>query len=742
MAANHSDNCDETAEDNPPPLVDRDFEDDSSVESCTENRHNNREPNSLITKNNNNNTTEVIIDTTHKEKVVTETIESNTEDDDSESDTTTVSRDSHQERPNPSGNHAPKLDEEESRSYGGNLKADKEDDCLRISTFNPRGIRRDQISNTIQHSRDREIDIQCFSEVNLDTTKSPIKSSLAYGLRQVDFHATADWSSSTITAKNSFKAGGTGIVTFGTSTNRIKYRGQDTLGRWNWMVMGAKGHRNILIVSIYQVAQTSMKKRRGNTAFHQQKTCLSALNRANTDPRRNFRNNLKKEIAKLRDKYKVTKFIIAGDWNEECSNTSTPQEICDSFGLVDIWKYKYPDHPEFKTYLRGRKRIDFMLISQNLVPAVNNVIYEPFWYRFGGDHRAMIVDFQASILFGDPLPPPYRSKGRAFGSRDCKSVATYLPLARDHLLNNNVFARLTTVLKSNTPDHPKAEALDRELTQACLHAENKIRSKPRYYWSNKICHAKLVVSIWLQYKYRYKRNLNSSWIISRAKDKNVTIDPALTRKEVEEKLVKARTELKELRRQDFELRQEMLANIANIHASKGNEKMAKAVRALRYAEIRVRSYRRYNKEIGKDNQAQSMSQIKVPNDWPPSDQYDPRTTQLSDPKEVKDVTEWREIQDPAEIEKMIMIRNRQHFGQAEGTPFTAPRLKERFNWAASTREAELVLEGNYTDPELTEIQNKFLLLCKRSIPQPQTNPSITVEQFTSKNHVYVHSMQT
>ena len=101
--------------------------------------------------------------------------------------------------------------------------------------------------------------------------------------------------------------------------------------------MRAKGYRNILIVSIYQVAQTLMKKRRVNTAFHQQKTCLSALNRANTDPRKNFHTDLKKAIAKLKDTYKIKKFIITGDWNEECTNTLTPQEICDSFGLVDIW---------------------------------------------------------------------------------------------------------------------------------------------------------------------------------------------------------------------------------------------------------------------------------------------------------------------------------------------------------------------------------------------------------------------
>ena len=54
----------------------------------------------------------------------------------------------------------------------------------------------------------------------------------------------------------------------------------------------------------------------------------------------------------------------------------------------------------------------------------------------------------------------------------------------------------------------------------------------------------------------------------------------------------------------------------------------------------------------------------------------------------------------------MKMRNRQHFGQTEtdGTPFTQEPLKTKFNWNASRKEAELVLEGKYTDDDLTTVQ--------------------------------------
>lgn len=90
--------------------------------------------------------------------------------------------------------------------------------------------------------------------------------------------------------------------------------------------------------------------------------------------------------------------------------------------------------------------------------------------------------------------------------------------------------------------------------------------------------------------------------------------------------------------------------------------------------------------------------------------------ELEDPKTLdrKNSSRWREIDCPREIEFYLRLRNQRHFGQAQGTPFTSPSMQKNFDWSASTQEAELVLNGEYTDEELTNVQPMFLNNLQRS----------------------------
>ena len=104
----------------------------------------------------------------------------------------------------------------------------------------------------------------------------------------------------------------------------------------------------------------------------------------------------------------------------------------------------------------------------------------------------------------------------------------------------------------------------------------------------------------------------------------------------------------------------------------------------------------------------TLTRLEVPTTWPTMDAYD--ATQdyvLNNPKKVdaRDQSLWQEVNCPREIEFLLQLRNQPHFGQAktEGTPFTTDDMKSKFNWNATTKEAELVLKGEYDDAELSEI---------------------------------------
>ena len=52
--------------------------------------------------------------------------------------------------------------------------------------------------------------------------------------------------------------------------------------------------------------------------------------------------------------------IIMGDWNESIYDNNA-RELFIEFGLVDVFGQKYPLVKDFKTYMQGHCRIDFVL---------------------------------------------------------------------------------------------------------------------------------------------------------------------------------------------------------------------------------------------------------------------------------------------------------------------------------------------------------------------------------------------
>ena len=118
-----------------------------------------------------------------------------------------------------------------------------------------------------------------------------------------------------------------------------------------YQLLDGKGNTDILIISIYQCCKKPTNEI-GMTAFHQQQLMLSELDRKDLDPCRNFLRDLKGFLRKkLNDKVTIVKPIILGDWNEECTWTSNSQQLCDEFGLIDVWASIHPGAEQVKTYL-------------------------------------------------------------------------------------------------------------------------------------------------------------------------------------------------------------------------------------------------------------------------------------------------------------------------------------------------------------------------------------------------------
>ncbi len=78
---------------------------------------------------------------------------------------------------------------------------------------------------------------------------------------------------------------------------------------------------------------------------------------------------------------------------------STLMKSCE---LVDILGTQHSARPFPATYSRGKKRLDYILISQSIAMTVINSGILPYQVLFPSDHRAFYIDIDLDLLFKEP----------------------------------------------------------------------------------------------------------------------------------------------------------------------------------------------------------------------------------------------------------------------------------------------------------------------------------------------------
>eukprot|EP00957_Ditylum_brightwellii_P125158 9541496-Ditylum_brightwellii.AAC.1 len=93
------------------------------------------------------------------------------------------------------------------------------------------------------------------------------------------------------------------------------------------------------------------------------------------DPRKQFLKDLTAFIDELLDK--EHKLVLLLDVNEDTVEAGNFKGFIDENDLIDVYRHLHPDsHPA--TYLRGNKQLDYVRITQGLLPAVLAAGYLPF----------------------------------------------------------------------------------------------------------------------------------------------------------------------------------------------------------------------------------------------------------------------------------------------------------------------------------------------------------------------------
>lgn len=232
--------------------------------------------------------------------------------------------------------------------------------------------------------------------------------------------------------------------------------------------------------------------------------------------------------------------------------------------------------------------------------------------------------------------------------------------------------------------HAFAERLDYDVLKASLDAEQKTKRFREPEWSVALSKARLKKGILTKWLSMHQTGLDHSQILRRdmaIQDLEMTLP--VSKEQCKQQLRDIQAQIKKIVAESYLRRdQEREERIQELKqsASTADKNHAKLLRRLKRNENKVNRVTEKIKAARERGQRQGVTRIEIPR--PPS--TDPKTC-----------TEWQTIDVPSEIVEHLQRRNRQHFGQAHGTPFTVAPLSTALTFCGDTGTAESILDGTY-----------------------------------------------
>jgi hypothetical protein len=110
----------------------------------------------------------------------------------------------------------------------------------------------------------------------------------------------------------------------------------------------------------------------------------------------------------------------------------------------------------------------------------------------------------------------------------------------------------------------------------------------------------------------------------------------------------------------------------------------------------------------------------------------------------KSCSQWTQVDVPTEVVRHLQERNRQHFGQAHGTPFTIPPLSEHLGFIGSSDAQEQMLKGTFDISTYSPSDQLLLIHLHQThkMAADAARPTISEADFIGKLKVWTESTST
>lgn len=572
------------------------------------------------------------------------------------------------------------------------------------------------ISETFQQIQSTQASAFGFAETNLATDQPRIKRLINSKQREIWEHSKIITAQSNFITASDYKPGGVLIGVTNDIVGRVHNHFSDHLGRWTGVSLSGKANKHLVIITAYQVVN-NQTKHGARTAYKQQCTLLRQENISNPNPRKQFISDLKQVVQEHHRK--GNDIILMGDFNEEVGiEPGGVQAILATTALVDAHFTRHGDIIDIPTYARGRKRLDYMFISKTLVPSLAAAGLEPFNNKIHSDHRGMYIDLFMQGLFDHSPTPLETNSGRGVRSHIPGHVCKYLEATEKYLAEHKCYERMST-LNLSTDNHVEAEKLDRDITAAMLHGDQKCKTFNRHPWSPEL--HRVVTSLHIMKL--FATQLTTRRDMTRAiqqKQQELTerILPPLSIEETKRRLREFQKDLRNIVISKKAQRKTRLADrmTAFTISMEGKMSTEKAEGMFKRAQETKSMFQ--NLPTTKAKGTGGLTAIKLPAGG--------ELVQSANTGNLDDSHQWMTVNDPTIIEQQLLRRNQLHFRQADRTPLATRKAEDEITFAATSETADRLLQGTEEVERLTADKwaQDILRSCKEKIPEVESDLTV------------------
>ena len=112
---------------------------------------------------------------------------------------------------------------------------------------------------------------------------------------------------------------------------------------------------------------------------------------------------------------------------------------------MDVYEHQHEYTGD--TSRRSTKKIDHVLISHNLIPAVKHSGFLPWNQIIESDHRIGFVDFDENKLFGENMEDPTHLVSRKLSTDYPELIEKYLKILNEKVTQNNIEKSVSALIQ-------------------------------------------------------------------------------------------------------------------------------------------------------------------------------------------------------------------------------------------------------------------------------------------------------